>query len=275
MSDITSELVLQETEPIPDVVPDITVPEVTEPEPEVTEPIQDVTEPEPDVLPEVTEPEVAPIPEIIVQEPDPFDFQLQSCTKFALFIGLNYDKEIKESETNDSNAFRCDIVTSYVQETRGNNVASSYALVNRIASIDAAYTEITSKYNYDASNTLVLYEPTNAKIMKILQKLVGYSAHLTEIMVYYAGYGTAQMDKVMISSDNQTIDVMSILNASCCKTMCFLDTCPMEPGIPVRWGADVYGHIKIIVLHESDELCSNKTALIQRMIQSYLHITGQ
>ena len=227
MSDVTSELVLQE--PIPEVIPDVTEPDVTEPAV-----VSDIIESMPE--PEVTEPE--PVIEIILPAPDPLMIQLQDCTKFALFVGLNYNNQ----------------------------------LVNRITTIDAAYTEITSKYNYDASNTLVLYEPNYETLMKTLQTLVGYSPHLTEIIIYYSGYGTVQMDKVMILSTNQTIDMVSILKSSYCKTMCVLDTCPMEPGIPIRWGADVYGHIKIIVIQESDELSTNKTALIQKMIQSYLHI---
>lgn len=241
MSDVTEPVVTE-----PDVVFDVTEPEVTEPEV-----IPDVTEP--DVTESIPEPEVTEQVEIILPAPDPLIIQLQDCTKFALFVGLNYNNQ----------------------------------LVNRITTIDAAYTEITSKYNYDASNTLVLYEPTYEQITKTLQTLIGYSPHLTEIIVYYSGYGTTQMDKVMIASGSelnqgnfvseqrfcQTIDMVSILKSSCCKTMCVLDTCPMEPGIPIRWGADVYGHIKIIVIQESDELSTNKTALIQKMIQSYLHIT--
>ncbi len=248
MSEVTeSEVIPDVTEPVV-TEPDITKPEVVSdvsesiPEPEVTEP--DVTEPD------VTEPE--PVIEIILPAPDPLIIQLQDCTKFALFIGLNYNNQ----------------------------------LVNRITTIDDAYTEITSKYNYDASNTLVLYEPNYEQLIKTLHTLVGYSPHLTEIIIYYSGYGTAQMDKVMIASGSelnqgnfvpeqrfcQTIDIVSILKSSCCKTMCVLDTCPIEPGIPIRWGADVYGHIKIIVIQESDELSTNKTALIQKMIQSYLHI---
>ncbi len=130
MSDVTEPVVTE---------PDITKPEVVSdvsesiPEPEVTEP--DVTEPD------VTEPE--PVIEIILPAPDPLMIQLQDCTKFALFIGLNYNNQ----------------------------------LVNRITTIDDAYTEITSKYNYDASNTLVLYEPNYEQLIKTLHTLVVYSPH--------------------------------------------------------------------------------------------------
>jgi hypothetical protein len=49
--------------------------------------------------------------------------------------------------------------------------------------------------------------------------------------------------------------------------------CPDIAGMQLKWGADVLGHVKIISMCESDEIYTDKTALIQNMIQSYSQIT--
>ena len=81
--------------------------------------------------------------------------------------------------------------------------------------------------------------------------------------------------KQMMPSDFIEIgqdELIPCLNQSSCKTVCIMDMCPYGE-MALKWGADVMNHVKIITLCESDSHNTNKNALIQAMLQSYLQLT--
>jgi hypothetical protein len=212
---------------------------VTE-EPVAEEPVAEepVTE-EPVTEEPVTEPLPDPEP---VPEPDPFITYLQACTgKFALLIGLNYN-----------------------------------TLTSRISIINNVKQTLIQRHGFDELNIYTLLEPTCEELQQTIQNVMSMSNHFSELWIYYAGYGNKNFDKIMVPANATGYNIYSAISSSCCKTLCILDTCPddNDTNYKLKWTADVYNHVKVISFCESDSLTTNKNALIQTMIQSYLQLTN-
>ena len=123
-------------------------------------------------------------------------------------------------------------------------------------------------------------EPSREVVMTTLNTIIGSSSLVTQIIIYYAGYGNGikpdlskepgiidNLAKVMVPADFTQIDVAQLLAQSCCKTLCIMDMCPYkDEDMPMKWSADIHNHIKIVTFCESDSHNSNKNKLLQQMI---------
>ena len=123
-------------------------------------------------------------------------------------------------------------------------------------------------------------EPSREVVMTTLNTIIGSSSLVTQIIIYYAGYGNGikpdlskepgiidNLAKVMVPADFTQIDVSQLLAQSCCKTLCIMDMCPYkDEDMPMKWSADIHNHIKIVTFCESDSHNSNKNKLLQQMI---------
>ena len=197
--------------------------------------------------------------EIIEPLPNPIVELMKQHSKIALLIGLNYVD------------------------------SPEITLNNRIQSINNAKQILIGAYGFTEDNILVLIEPLREKVLTTLNTIIGSSNLMNEIIIYYSGYGNGIMktdlgfcaepgiidnlakqimpaDFVEIGQDELT----SMLNQSCCKTVCILDMCPYgNKEMLLKWGADVNNHVKVITLCESDSHNTNKNQLIQSMLREH------
>jgi len=187
-----------------------------------------------------------PAPEPIVESPpNPIVELMKQHSKIALLIGLNYS-----------------------------------TLKTRIQCMNNAKQILLTSYNYTEENIIVLTEPSREDLTTTLNSVMGSSILVTEIIIYYAGYGNGikpdlskepgiidNLAKVMVPADFTQIDVAQLLAQSCCKTLCIMDMCPYkDDDMPLKWSADISNHVKVVTFCESDSHNSNKNNLLQQMI---------
>jgi hypothetical protein len=189
-------------------------------------------------------PPSAPEP-IFESPPNPIVELMKQHSKIALLIGLNYS-----------------------------------TLKTRIQCMNNAKQILITSYNYTEENIIVLLEPSREVVMTTLNTIIGSSSLVTQIIIYYAGYGNGikpdlskepgiidNLAKVMVPADFTQIDVAQLLSQSCCKTLCIMDMCPYEDeDMPLKWSADIHNHVKVVTFCESDSHNSNKKKLLQQMI---------
>jgi hypothetical protein len=145
-------------------------------------------------------------------------------------------------------------------------------LKTRIQCMNNAKQILLTSYNYTEENIIVLTEPSREDLTTTLNSVMGSSVLVTQIIIYYAGYGNGikpdlskepgiidNLAKVMVPADFTQIDVAQMLAQSCCKTLCIMDMCPYEDeDMPLKWSADIHNHVKVVTLCESDSHNSNK-----------------
>ncbi len=162
-------------------------------------------------------------------------------------------------------------------------------LKNRIQSMNNAKQILIGAYGFTEENILVLIEPTREKVLTTLNTIIGSSSIINELIIYYSGYGNGIMKTDLGFSaepgiiDNLSKEIMpadfveigqdeltSMLNNSCCKTVCIMDMCPYgNDDMLMKWGADVNNNVKVITLCESDSHNTNKNQLIQMMLKGH------
>ena len=189
--------------------------------------------------------------EIIESPPNPIVELMKQHSKFALLIGLNY--------------------VDFPEVT----------LRNRIKGIDNAKQNLINVYGFTEENILVLIEPCREKVLSTLNTILGSSNLINELMIYYSGYGNGiiktdagfyaetgvidNLAKQIIPADFAEIgqdEFTSMLNNSCCKTVCIMDMCPYgNEEMLLKWSADVNNLVKVITLCESDSHNTNKNQL--------------
>ena len=195
--------------------------------------------------------------EIIEPLPNPIVELMKQHSKIALLIGLNYVD------------------------------SPEITLNNRIQSMNNAKHILIGAYGFTEDNILVLIEPLREKVLTTLNTIIGSSNLMNEIIIYYSGYGNGIMKtdlgfcaepgiidnlaKQIMPADFMEIgqdELTSMLNQSCCKTVCIMDMCPYgNDDMLLKWGADVNNHVKVITLCESDSHNTNKNQLIQFMLR--------
>jgi hypothetical protein len=189
-------------------------------------------------------PAPAPAP-IFESPPNPIVELMKNHSKIALLIGLNYS-----------------------------------TLKNRIRYVNNAKQILIDSYNYTEENIMVLTEPSRKDLTKTLNLVMGSSSLVTQIIIYYSGYGNGikpdlskepgiidNLAKVMVPADFTQIDVAELLAQSCCKTLCIMDMCPyQDEDMQLKWSVDIQNHVKIVTFCESDSHNSNKNKLLQQMI---------
>ncbi len=181
--------------------------------------------------------------------PDPIVELMKQHTRIALLIGLNYTE-------------------------------SSATLQNRIQCVNNAKQILISDYDYTEENIIVLTEPSREQTLSTLNNVIGSSALVTQIIIYYAGYGNGinqdltkesgiidNFKKVIVPADFTQIDITQLLLQSCCKTLCIMDICPYKDDeMPLKWSAEITNHVKAVTFCESDSYNSNKNKLFKQMI---------
>ena len=189
--------------------------------------------------------------EIIESPPNPIVELMKQHSKIALLIGLNY--------------------VDFPEIT----------LKNRIKGIDNAKQILINVYGFTEENIMVLIEPCREKVLSTLNTIIGSSNLISELMIYYSGYGNGiiktdvgfyaetgvidNLAKQIIPADFAEIgqdEFTSMLNNSCCKTVCIMDMCPYgNEEMLLKWSADVNNLVKVITLCESDSHNTNKYQL--------------
>jgi hypothetical protein len=189
--------------------------------------------------------------EIIESPPNPIVELMKQHSKFALLIGLNY--------------------VDFPEVT----------LKNRIKGIDNAKQNLINVYGFTEENILVLIEPCREKVLSTLNTILGSSNLISELMIYYSGYGNGiiktdagfyaetgvidNLAKQIIPADFAEIgqdEFTSMLNNSCCKTVCIMDMCPYgNEEMLLKWSVDINNLVKVITLCESDSHNTNKNQL--------------
>lgn len=189
--------------------------------------------------------------EIIESPPNPIVELMKQHSKFALLIGLNY--------------------VDFPEVT----------LKNRIKGIDNAKQNLINVYGFTEENIMVLIEPSREKVLSTLNTIIGSSNLISELMIYYSGYGNGIMKtdvgfcaetgvidnlaKQIIPADFAEIgqdEFTSMLNNSCCKTVCIMDMCPYgNEEMLLKWSVDINNLVKVITLCESDSHNTNKYQL--------------
>ena len=200
--------------------------------------------------------------EYIEPPPNPIVEIMKQHSKIALLVGLNY--------------------VDFPEIT----------LKTRIQSMNNAKQILINFYGFVEENILVLIEPSRENVLSMLNIIIGSSSFTNEIIIYYSGYGNGIMKtdlgfcaepgiidnlaKQIMPADFAEIgqdELMSLLNQTCCKTVCIMDMCPYgNEEMLLKWSADVNNNIKVITLCESDSHNTNKNQLIQSMLQNYLQI---
>jgi hypothetical protein len=195
--------------------------------------------------------------EIIESTPNPLVELMKQHSKIALLIGLNY--------------------TNFPEIT----------LKNRIKVIDNAKQILINAYGFTEENIIVLFEPSREKVLTTLNTILGSTNLINEFIIYYSGYGNGIMKtdvgfcgetgiidnlaKQIIPMDFEVIgqtELTTMLNNSCCKTVCIMDMCPYgNNNMLLKWGADVNNQVKVITLCESDSHNTNKNEIIQSMLR--------
>ena len=213
------------------------------------------------VLPEVLVlPEGGGLGELLVlpvPPPNPIVETIKQYSKIALLIGLNY-VDFPEITLN-----------------------------NRIKIIDNVKLFLKTGYNYSDENILVLIEPSRENIMTTLNTIIGSSSLLTELIIYYSGYGNGIMktdtgfcaetgiidnlSKQILPADFAEIgqdELTPMLAQCCCKTVCIMDMCPYgNDDMLLKWGADVNNHVKVITLCESDSHNTDKKLILNSILR--------
>jgi hypothetical protein len=189
---------------------------------------------------------------------------MKQHSKFALLIGLNY-VDFPEITLN-----------------------------NRIKGINNAKQILLNMDGFVEENILVLIEPSREKVLTTLNTILGSSNLISELIIYYSGYGNGIMKTdVGFCAESGVIDNLSkqimpadfaeigqdeltnMLNNSCCKTACIMDICPYgNDDMLLKWSADINNHVKVITLCESDSHNTNKNQLIQSMLRDYGFLMG-
>jgi hypothetical protein len=189
--------------------------------------------------------------EYIEPPPNPIVELMKQHSKFAVLIGLNY--------------------VDFPEVT----------LRNRIKGIDNAKQILINVYGFTEENIMVLIEPCREKVLSTLNTIIGSSNLISELMIYYSGYGNGiiktdvgfyaetgvidNLAKQIIPADFAEIgqdEFTSMLNNSCCKTVCIMDMCPYgNEEMLLKWSADVNNLVKVITLCESDSHNTNKYQL--------------
>ena len=189
--------------------------------------------------------------EIIESPPNPIVELMKQHSKIALLIGLNY--------------------VDFPEIT----------LKNRIKGIDNAKQILINVYGFTEENIMVLIEPSREKVLSTLNTIIGSSNLISELMIYYSGYGNGIMKtdvgfcaetgvidnlaKQIIPADFAEIgqdEFTSMLNNSCCKTVCIMDMCPYgNEEMLLKWSVDINNLVKVITLCESDSHNTNKYQL--------------
>jgi hypothetical protein len=189
--------------------------------------------------------------EIIEPTPNPIVELMKQHSKFAVLIGLNY--------------------VDFPEVT----------LRNRIKGIDNAKQNLINVYGFTEENIMVLIEPCREKVLSTLNTIIGSSNLISELMIYYSGYGNGiiktdagfyaetgvidNLAKQIIPADFAAIgqdEFTSMLNNSCCKTVCIMDMCHYgNEEMLLKWSADVNNLVKVITLCESDSHNTNKYQL--------------
>ena len=202
--------------------------------------------------------------EIIESPPNPLVELMKQHSKFALLIGLNY-VDFPEITLN-----------------------------NRIKGIDNAKQILLNMDGFVEENILVLIEPSREKVLTTLNTILGSSNLISELIIYYSGYGNGIMktdagfcaesgvidnlSKQIMPADFVEIcqdELTNMLNNSCCKTACIMDMCPYgNDNMLLKWSADINNHVKVITLCESDSHNTNKNQLIQSMLRDYGFLIG-
>jgi len=195
--------------------------------------------------------------EIIESPPNPIIELMKQHSKIALLIGLNY--------------------VDYPEIT----------LKNRINGINRVKQILINVYGFTEDNILVLIEPLRENVLTMLNTIIGSSSFTTEIIIYYSGYGNGIMKtdvgfcaesgiidnlaKQIMPADFAEIghdELTTMLNHSCCKTVCIMDMCPYgNEEMLLKWSVDVNNLVKVITLCESDSHNTNKNQLIQSMLR--------
>jgi hypothetical protein len=193
-----------------------------------------------------------PLPNLIIE-------LMKQNSKIALLIGLNYVD------------------------------SPEITLKNRIQSMNNTKQILLNVYGFTEDNILVLIEPTREKVITTLNTIIGSSNLMNEIIIYYSGYGNGIMktdlgfsaepgiidnlSKQIMPADFAEIgqdELTSLLNNSCCKTVCIMDMCPYgNDDMLMKWGADVNNNVKVITLCESDSHNTNKNQLIYSMLREH------
>jgi len=200
--------------------------------------------------------------EYIEPPPNPIVEIMKQHSKIALLVGLNY--------------------VDFPEIT----------LKTRVQSMNNAKQILINFYGFVEENILVLIEPSRENVLSMLNIIIGSSSFTNEIIIYYSGYGNGIMKtdlgfcaepgiidnlaKQIMPADFAEIgqdELMSLLNQTCCKTVCIMDMCPYgNEEMLLKWSADVNNFVKVITLCESDSHNTNKNQLIQSMLQNYLQI---
>jgi hypothetical protein len=195
--------------------------------------------------------------EIIETPPNPIVELMKQSSKIALLIGLNYVD------------------------------SPEITLKNRINGINNVKQILLNMHGFTEDNILVLIEPVREKVVTTLNTIIGSSGLISEFIIYYSGYGNGivktdlgfcgqpgiidNLSRQIMPADFAEIgqdELTSMLNHSCCKTVCIMDMCPYgNDDMLLKWGADVNNHVKMITLCESDSHNTNKNQLIQSMIR--------
>jgi hypothetical protein len=196
---------------------------------------------------------------LVLPPPNPIIELMKQHSKIALLIGLNY--------------------VDYPEIT----------LKNRIQSMNNAKQILINAYGFTEENILVLIEPLRENILTMLNTIIGSSNLVSELIIYYSGYGNGIMKTdVGFSAESGIIDnlskqimpadfaeigqdeLTSMLNNCCCKTACIMDMCPYaNDEMLLKWGADINNNVKVITLCESDSHNTNKNQLIQSMLREH------
>ena len=182
---------------------------------------------------------------IFESPPNPIVELMKQHSKIALLIGLNYS-----------------------------------TLKTRIQCMNNAKQILLTSYNFTEENMIVLTEPSREDLTTTLNSVMGSSVLVTQIIIYYAGYGNGikpdlskepgiidNLAKVMVPADFTQIDVAQMLAQSCCKTLCIMDMCPYkDDDMPLKLSVDIRNHVKVVTFCESDSHNTNKNKLLQQLM---------
>jgi hypothetical protein len=153
-------------------------------------------------------------------------------------------------------------------------------LKTRIQCMNNAKQILLTSHNFTEENIIVLLEPSREDLTTTLNSVMGSSVLVTQIIIYYAGYGNGikpdlskepgiidNLAKVMVPADFTQIDVAQMLAQSCCKTLCIMDMCPYkDDDMPLKLSVDIRNHVKVVTLCESDSHNTNKNKLLQQLM---------
>jgi hypothetical protein len=113
-------------------------------------------------------------------------------------------------------------------------------------------------------------------ILRKLNTIIGSSNLLTDLWIYYSGYGNRIINSEVIDNLMKIIvpsvqdeapieqdELVPLLQQSMCNTICVMDMCPPDEML-LKWGVDTIGQLKIMTFSESTN--TNKFSLIRQLI---------